>query len=468
MNYNFDREHLKFSFEEIFESARRDSCFAAVYKRGHKIIAIRDHLGTAPLFYVNKGKDIKFSMNLPELVGPQSIVSREGLLFYLYFGTVKLVSLYEQIKIVPPGSVLEIDLNANEEKIVYQYRFREKPVLNLNKSELVKKFDKLFFDAVKRTVREREVGLYLSGGMDSALVGIYLRKLGIQVNAYTSLPWGIKGTEGNFAKINGRIIGAKNHEMVPLETDQYEKLAEESLKLYVNPHGLSSSIGITDLWAKTNLIREKQIYGAQNADTAICSMESQSYSFFLSWLPKVLKSRVSDFFVGDTAVQDYISFLSRGQIKNYDFLDEILKEGNRVIFDLTLAGMYLCHTPADGEELSLPAINKNIIFSNPFYDIDLIEFCLKIPLKYRLGLNRKSKIFIGLEKNIFRELALRYLPRELVFRKKGLTVPSNRDKNAICFFEKMPNGYADVRLESGEARFAAFILSEWGKINGFN
>lgn len=104
LNYNFNPLDIADNdFKSLFEKRRRDSCFAFVYQKDGKIYAIRDHIGTAPLYFRKINDEIKFSVNLNSLIINRScILDPEGVRYFIAFGTPKLKSLLNEVKIVPP------------------------------------------------------------------------------------------------------------------------------------------------------------------------------------------------------------------------------------------------------------------------------------------------------------------------------------------------------------------------------
>ncbi len=464
LNYNFNpSDIIGNNFAEIFERKRRDSCFIFVYKENNNIYAIRDHLGIVPLYFrFKENENLVFSTNLNFLVDSDCRIDLEGLKYFLAFKTPRIKSLFKGINIVPPGTVMKIDVITKVIKIVYQYKINlPKKFSGLSLSEYVDILDELFMQAIKRIYRFDKIGLYLSGGVDSALTGIYLKKMGARINAYTSAPWGRKSSEIPFAKINAEKIGVESHKIVPLESKQYQGIISYIPELYKFPHGTTGSIGVTSLWKNSQIKNEKQIYGAQNCDTVTCSMFSQYIQYFLRFLPKFIRRKLHKNIKYKDILQNYISFSTHGLVHEYEDLRKYLDPQSSTITLLSLAGMYLIHTPSDGEELSGPVISHNILFSDPFYDIDLIEFFLSVPLKFRIAFSKDSKTKIVLDKVIFRKLAERYLPKDLVYRKKGLTVSFDRDEYTQKLVKSFPRNIKGFSLSDNEMRFSAKMISDW-------
>lgn len=468
VNYNFNKDDLlEEDFDLLYKKIRRDSCFAYAYKNNEgKAILLRDHLGNIPLYFRFIDDEIKISLNFSDLIIPGDKITKRGLLSFLSFGTIKLRSLVKDIEIVNPGTVIEVDSETKNVKVLYSFLFKKRKYLLKRKKFLIDQLDFLFNQAIKRTIKRENVGLYLSGGMDSALVGIYLKKNGIKVNAYTSAPWGMSGTEVEFSKINAERIEVQKHTIVPLETREYEKYFNRIIEDYKDPHGTTTSIGVLSLLDKTDIKNEKQVYAAQNTDTMTCSVFAQYSVFFASFFPLFIRKKIYYLFKHGSVLGNYLSILSKDILNDFDEEDYFSKKYKLSDFDLiqylTLLGMYIGHTPSDGEVLSKPLVNRGIIFSNPYYDVDLIEFNLSVPFWQRLSFSFKSKTFLSFEKKLFRKLAEKYLPDDLVYRKKGFTIPNNRDDLSKDFYGKMENIYNTIPLSGdNEKKFSAKIIDKW-------
>jgi hypothetical protein len=128
---------------------------------------------------------------------------------------------------------------------------------------------------------------------------------------------------------------------------------------------------------------------------------------------------------------------------------------------LSMAGMYIVHSQADGEVLAQPAIRRNIPVANPYYDLDLIEFCLGIPFMNRVQVSRHNDHLLSLEKRVLRQFAVKYLPREIVYRKKAFTVALSRDAETQQLAEEFPQSIGGIQTNWSAQRFAAEVLRQW-------
>jgi asparagine synthetase B (glutamine-hydrolysing) len=390
---------------------------------------------------------------------PGDSIDRDGLNTFLAIGSAKAQSLIKGIEVVPPGTVLRVYPNGNVQTL-YRYQFNTERTFHGTFADNVKEYDRLMAQAIKRLIFTDTTGLYLSGGIDSALVAIYLKKAGVKVHAYTSLPWGVTGTEAKFAQINAKVSRVDAHYSVPLDTKDYAALTSKSLQVYGNPRGISSQIGLISLWQESPIGQEEQVFCGHNADTIVCAMPSQYQTYFSSWLPRVVRRKVHPWIGVGNYREDYLSVVSRTRFRSVPILDEAFLGRVSRVQGLTVLGMLVGHT-GEGEAFSLPVVKNNKIFSDPYFDMDLIEFCLNQSFINRVGISRNAKTILYFEKKISRALALQYLPRDLVFRKKGMTVPIDRDQASKDFFASLPKEIGGFKLKYPEERMAAQVLNDF-------
>ncbi len=323
LNYNFNSKEVEDEdFKLLFEKRRRDSTFAFVYDKNGQTYAIRDHLGIVPLYYRYIGGKFRFSTNLSDLILPNDIIDKMGLRYLLAFGTPRLFTLIKGIDIIPPGSVLKLHEATRKVETIYQYKIKPKKISTFKSiNSIVDQVDSLFFNAVKRLVKFDTVGLYMSAGMDSSLVGIFLKNLGVKINAYTHVSDGINSNESKCSKLNAKFIGVQNHYIDTLTYDNFIKLFPIIPKIYGIPHGTSLSIGVGSLWNNSSIGNEKQIFFGQNSDTMTCSVGVQVRVYFRQFMPKFIKKRIKVYYYNksfklayDEVLKNYIYIKSKGLV----------------------------------------------------------------------------------------------------------------------------------------------------------
>jgi len=334
--------------------------------------------------------------------------------------------------------------------------------------DLVYELDQRMRRAIERVISHDPVGLYLSGGIDSALIGIYLRELGVGVHAYTSAPWGKISSETPFARQNASVIQAQSHTVIELESDHYETLFRQLISFYGAPHGTSTALGAVSLWANTTIADMPQVFFGQNSDTVTCTVSAQYLTLVANYLPAFVRKRMHPAFAQSDLIARYLALGRKLVTGNPKLASVKIREDLSPLQRVTLAGLYLAHSPSDSEVLSQPVIHRGQLISDPYFDVDVVEFLMAVPLRHRINVSRKSRLFVMLEKRVLQQLALRYLPADLVYRKKGFTVSLERDERAKRFLASLPLQFHGVEADTEEARFAAGVLRAWAKSKGLS
>ncbi len=109
------------NYEALYCKRRRDSNFAAAIRIGDKVHAFRDHLGIAPLYFRYIDSSVKFSNKLSDLVQPSDTLNAAGVDALVKLGTPRLLPLFDEIHIVPPATVIEIDPVRRRYIAIYSY-----------------------------------------------------------------------------------------------------------------------------------------------------------------------------------------------------------------------------------------------------------------------------------------------------------------------------------------------------------
>ncbi len=189
---NSDTEVVLQSFAEqgLLSLSQFNGMFAfAVWDRREKTLTLaRDRYGIKPLYYWNNEKNLLFASEIKAfLKHPEFSVNldKKTLLEYFTFQNVFTDrTLFKEVKVIPAGSFLKIDLKNNVKFTrgrYWDFHFQEERKTRTEK-DYIKELDRLFKQAVKRQlVSDVEIGSYLSGGLDSgsitAIASRYLNEI---------------------------------------------------------------------------------------------------------------------------------------------------------------------------------------------------------------------------------------------------------------------------------------------------
>jgi hypothetical protein len=466
LNYNFVPGDLRDGdFAALYERRRRDSVFAFAYRNeAGETIALRDHIGIAPLYYRDGPGGLRFALAMNDLVEEGDELDDYGTRLFLAHGTAKLGPPVRGVKTVPQGTVIRFRADGSTE-VLYEYRLPSEPLPSLTLDELADETDRLMRAAVERTVKTDSVGLYMSGGIDSALVAIYLKRAGVEVSAYTSAPWGEGGSDVGPSKMNVQLAGVDRHTIVPLDTADYARHVDASRRLYGSPHGVTTLIGVASLFDGSDIGDCEQVYLGHNTDTMTCSTGAQYLVYFAQNLPRAVRRRVHPDLCHEDVLSNFFSFQTCGYEPDCEVFPDAYRDLDGVRL-LTLGAIYVTQTPAHSELLVDPVIQQGAVASGPYYDMDLVEFCLRLPRRQRISYSRSATLKLQIDKRVFRKVAERYLPPEIVNRKKAFTIPFARDEASRAYEAALPTRWGDRPLDDRRHRFTAKMLGEFARDHG--
>ncbi len=164
--------------------ARCDGMFAFLLYDGRSrtVYACRDRFGEKPLYYYAGPQTLLFASELSALwqVCGELSLDFESLDYYLTELSIpQPKTIWRQILQVRPGHYLSVELSSGRLSEQPYWAPAFAPKLALSEEDAIRELDRLLTAAVlKRTVGNRPVGAFLSGGVDSGLVVSILARHG--------------------------------------------------------------------------------------------------------------------------------------------------------------------------------------------------------------------------------------------------------------------------------------------------
>jgi asparagine synthase (glutamine-hydrolysing) len=179
----------KFGKDFLYEC---DGMFAvAIYnKKSKKLLLARDSNGAKPLFYGYLKNKLAFSSEVASLLelGFERKVSIDGFKHFYYSGlTAGPITCFKNISRLVPGEIIELDIRTG---VKYSSNINNRPIDPFTSNE--EDIPLLLHDKLKQAVSmtlmgRRQVGLFLSGGMDSSSVLYEMSKsLGISAHTFST------------------------------------------------------------------------------------------------------------------------------------------------------------------------------------------------------------------------------------------------------------------------------------------
>lgn len=204
----------------------------AVYDRDRdELLLARDRFGKKPLSYVAAGSDLAFASELRALLQHPATAAEldpGAVAMFLTFNAVPApASLVRGVRKVPPGSVVAIRRGAVRVAAHWELRLRPRPRASNDLDDLDRDLTSAVAD---RLDAEAPVGVFLSGGLDSGLVGaIAARQAGRTLSSFSvAFPDSPSFDETRHARELADRLGLR-HTVVPLSQRDFAHAAVDVL-----------------------------------------------------------------------------------------------------------------------------------------------------------------------------------------------------------------------------------------------
>jgi asparagine synthase (glutamine-hydrolysing) len=158
--------------------------FALYDRRRHRLLLCRDQAGIAPLFHTEAGGKLLFGSEIKALLAHEAVkrqVDLRGLDQILTFpGLVSPTTMFAGINALPPGHLLLAEGGATQVRPYWDLVYPEAPPCSSKTPDpapYVDHLDELLLASVRRRLEaDVPVGLYVSGGLDSSLIGALAKR----------------------------------------------------------------------------------------------------------------------------------------------------------------------------------------------------------------------------------------------------------------------------------------------------
>lgn len=431
-----DTETLIHGYEEwgmngLLKKVNGMFAFAIYDKKQKRLILARDRIGKKPIYYYNGTDFLAFSSETKgffNLTGFSFDIDQEIFKKFLGFPFVldNEKTILKNVQKVPPASYVEIDAKLLPTVKKY-WDFLE--IMNHNYPENFIKnpqaeLEDLLTDSVKKRLEaDVPVGILLSGGLDSSLITALASKnkkdpiKTINISFEKSVI-----NESNFAEIVAKHCNT-DHISIKLQLENTYEDFKRNIWIYDSLDTIDGGLYSTYLMSKT--IRDlgvKVVLVGEGADEIFGGYSWFQLSLFpFNLLPGVLKSSLY-----------YYAIMRSFQNKNYPiFLNKKLNEcSNHDYFKkvqyfevaYSLPNHYCMKVDKGTSAGSVEA-------RAPYIDYRIVDFASKLTKGYFLS-SKVLNLKMPIEKSILRNIAKKYLPPEIVTRKKkGGMLPTNEILN---------------------------------------
>jgi asparagine synthase (glutamine-hydrolysing) len=434
-----------------------------------RLLMARDHLGQKPLFFCQRNGGFAFASEVKSILASEIIkpeIDLEGLWHYM---SLRFMpdhhSLFKGIEKLPAAHYLVLEGNLITVNRYWDVDFKDK--LTASKEDITDQLDELLLDTVKgHLLSDVRVGAFLSGGIDSGTVASMMAVLGEKNLPHFSI--GTKEKEFDelpYARMVSEKYGMEAHEKV-IEPDLIHTIP--SMIYHMDEPADPFGFGVY-LVAEEAAKHVKVVLGGDGGDENFAGYDRYAgqrlvdyYCLLPKWfrqgIVKKISDRIPESFGYKSLAQkaawvNEMSLFSGGE--RYAQSLGVLRfthESKRKLF--TESAIQSLGDPSSGEKIlqffnadnadnvvdkmlytdlmtripdHLLTIGDRMTMAHslesraPLIDYKVVEFAASIPANLKLN-NRALK---GNHlKYILREVASRYLPRELItLKKQGFRFP---------------------------------------------
>lgn len=167
--------YLAWGWRELLRRIDGMFAFAIWDAKARRLHVARDRAGKKPLFYAQHSGGLRFASTLNALLALEQstpALDPRAIDAYLVYQAVPApLTAFQGVRQLPPAHEFTFDLNRQELKVQRYWDVRYTPKLRISEQDLIENLD----DLVRRAVRKRlmsdvRLGAFLSGGVDSSLV----------------------------------------------------------------------------------------------------------------------------------------------------------------------------------------------------------------------------------------------------------------------------------------------------------
>lgn len=193
--------------------------FALWDRARRRLLAARDHLGQKPFYYCSDGRSLAFASEIKALLALDPRLREMDLRAFDQYLGLRLIapplSMFQGIHKLPPAHKLVYEGGTGQVTVAPYWTLSYEPKVDIREEDLLDELEERLTEALRlHRVSDVPVGAFLSGGMDSGLiVALLARRLGVRgLPTFTvSLPYQ-RHAEGPYARLVAHTFDTEHHE----------------------------------------------------------------------------------------------------------------------------------------------------------------------------------------------------------------------------------------------------------------
>ena len=440
--------------------------FAILDQEANKLFLARDRAGIKPLYYYERngvflfGSELKVFYPHPKFekeINPQAV----GL--YFKYGYVPApMAIFKNTQKLLPGHVMEYDISTKEKNISKYWDvmdYYKKPRLNISYEEAKKELEKTLTSAFNyRMVADVPVGVFLSGGYDSALLTTLLQKdrtekLKTFTIGFDNKEW----DETPAAKALAERLGTDHTEYICTQEDckaiipelpffydepfadnsavptiLVSRVARKDVKVALSADGGDETFagynrysGLYSVQKILKLISGIKSKGLSNIGVQVSNLLTKRYSFLHEKGEAFAKLLAVEpqYRVAMTAESGSFSTLSESvyqELSSLPYPEPLFLLDEREFDDPISVATAMDYVNYMADDILVKVDRATMSISlegrDPLLDHRIIEFAAQLPISYKFDNGNK--------KRIYKDILYQYVPREMMERPKtGFMMP---------------------------------------------
>lgn len=425
-------------------------------KQEEELLIVRDRAGKKPVVYYHKNNDFAFASELKALLKlpVEKKLNQEALQDYFFLEYIpEAKSILQDFYKLPKGHYLTLKKGVLSVKPYYNFKEKilTRPLQPRKESEVLDEFEELLASAVKyRQVSDVPIGAFLSGGTDSSLIcALFQKQNSNPVNTFT-IGFDVEGyDESGYAARVAQILHTQHSETHLSEKSSIE-IVDNIADYYDEPFAAPSTIpsylvckearkkvivalsgdggdelfmgyGYYDLYRKIKRLyrldaglgrhaiktvfgvmgsrynRASRLFNLPNENLLVHLWSEQQYMFAEKEIKSLLNLKNTSL-----TIKDEWSRINELPLSDFEKIS---------LFDIE---QYLAYNLL--YKMDSASMANSLEVRNPYLDFRVMEYAFNLPEPY--------KINNGRPKYLMKKLLEKYLPQDLVYRRKwGFPAP---------------------------------------------
>jgi asparagine synthase (glutamine-hydrolysing) len=431
----------------------------AIWNRDDKTLFLaRDHMGQKPLFFYTRPGIFIFASEIKGIFASglvDSEIDLEGLWHYVSLRFIPdRYSLFKNIQKLPAASWVFIENGKIISDTYWTLDFKNK--LPNKEGEIEEELNSILLDTVKiHLLSDVRVGSFLSGGIDSSTITAMMAtitgepiptfSIGVKEQSFNELPYARMVVDKYGLEAHERVVQADIIRLMPSMINHMDepsdpfgigvylvsKVASEFVKVVLGGDGGDENFAGYDRFAGNKLVDYYCLFPEWFRKMIMKRIikripETFSYKSFAqkaAWINEMslfthgerYGQSLSFLRFTQEAKQQLFTKRAREQIEDYDTFSKVLKYFESENVDHLVDKMLYTDLMTRMPDHLLVIVDRmamahSLESRSPLIDYKVVEFAASIPAELKLkGKNLKY---------ILKKVARRYLPQELIYRKK--------------------------------------------------